>query len=99
MTGEERDSVYIRREGDCVEGVRGIRLSFPGSSVRRFAPPKDDGSGRAKSRSNRREEATLRTGHVRLCTLPVLGGLTTIAPQFIPPMTEEGRSVFLRKVT
>jgi hypothetical protein len=38
-----------------------------------------------KSRSNRREEATLRAGHVLFCTLPPLGGLTTIAPQFISP--------------
>jgi hypothetical protein len=60
---------------------------------------KDDGGGRAKSRSNRREEATLRTGHVPLCTLPALGGLTTIAPQFIPPMTVKGESAFLWKET
>jgi hypothetical protein len=32
-----------RGENDCVEGVRGIRLSFPGSSGRRYTPPKDDG--------------------------------------------------------
>jgi hypothetical protein len=40
-----------KRENDCVEGVRGLRIPFPGSSVRRCTPPKDDGRTKEKASS------------------------------------------------
>jgi hypothetical protein len=42
------ESFTLKREYDCVSHQT-IRLSFPGSSVRRFAPPKDDGSNKKRS--------------------------------------------------
>jgi hypothetical protein len=37
------ESLILKRKNDCIADKDKTLLSFPGSSVRRVAPPKDDG--------------------------------------------------------